>query len=134
MNEMAQRTKLTSLMNKLKVNLLIGLIGMLVIILGTLISPGIMQKELYLVGAILMLLSAALERQLFFVILQVVIVVGAAVGITHWPFLVKAIVPLICGMAALLYFYFTNLLHDRLMQVGCAGLIVIALGFANSNP
>jgi hypothetical protein len=134
MNEMSQINKPASLMSKLNVNLLIGLVGMLIVIGGTLISPGTTQKVLYLIGAVFMLVSAALERQLFFVILQVVIVVGAAVAFTHWPILVKAMVPLAFSIAALIYFYFTEALHDRLTQVGCGGLIAIALGFANSSP
>lgn len=134
MSEMSHITKPTSSISKSTIHLMIGLVGMLIVIAGTLITPGVTQKVLYLVGALFMLTSAALEHQVFFVILQIIIVVGAAVALTHWSFWIKAIVPLVCSFAALIYFYYTKALHDHLTQVGCGGLIAIALGFANSSP
>ncbi|MFN7098538.1 MAG: hypothetical protein ACK4PR_13440 [Gammaproteobacteria bacterium] len=124
----------TSIMGKLQIKLLIGLVGMLIVIAGTLVSAGMTQKVLYLVGAVLMLTSAALERHSFLVILQIVIVSGTVVAFTSWPEFIKAMIPIMFSIIALLYFYFTHALEDWITRIGCAGLIAIALGFADSNP
>lgn len=134
MNEVTQTNQPGSTINKSSISLSIGLIGMLIVICGTLISTGLTQKILYLVGAVFMLSSAAMERQTFLVILQVVIVSGTVVAFTHWPYLAKSIIPIAFSIAALFYFYFTGALRDRVTQIGCGGLMAIALGFANSDP
>lgn len=117
-----------------KLNLSVGIAGMILVIMGTLLLPGSHQKLFFLVGASLMLLSAALERHVFFVILQSVIVLGSVVALLPVSGLIKHIVPIIISLAAIGYFYRTNQLGDGLTIAGCAGLIAVGLGFAISEP
>lgn len=125
-------------MNKIigntKFNIALGFVGMLLVIYGTLLPFGVVQKLYYLIGAALMLLSAILEKQAFFVILEIVVVAGTAIALMPFSNITKACVPLILSVIALIYFYRRGELKDKLTCLGCAGLIFLALGFGVANP
>ncbi|WP_010598031.1 hypothetical protein [Rickettsiella massiliensis] len=61
-------------------NIGLGVVGMLIIIAGTLTTSVYPQKICYLVGGLFLLLSSILERQLFFSLLQIVISSGALIA------------------------------------------------------
>jgi hypothetical protein len=117
------------------VNLFIGVVGMLILSYANLLaqaSPA--QKTYYLTGAILLFISSLLERQLFFTILQVVLISGTAVAFATLPVFVKAAIPLVLSIIAIIYFYISGLLRDRLTFFGCAGMLFLAAGYAVSYP
>ncbi len=115
-------------------NVIIGVIGMLLVIYGTLLPVGTPQKAYYLIGAGLMLVSAILERQQFFIILELIIVAGTAIAFAHISNLYKEALPLALSFAALTYLGFRGELKDKLTLFGGMGIIVLALGFAITNP
>lgn len=116
------------------VNIGLGVVGMLIIIAGTLITPIYPQKICYLVGGLFLLLSSILERQLFFSLLQVVISSGALIAFAPLPLFFKALVPISLSVFILLFLFKKGLLNDNWNKVGCLGLIFLAIGYAITYP
>lgn len=117
------------------VNLFIGVIGMVILSYANLLAQASpTQKAYYLIGAILLFISSLLERQLFFTILQVVLISGTAVAFATLPVFVKAAIPLVLSIIAIIYFFMTGLLRDHLTFFGCVGMLFLAAGYAVSYP
>lgn len=117
-----------------KINLLIGIIGMLIASSGNLLTEAILRKECFLIGAILLLISSLLERQLFFILLQIIIVVGTAIAFTSLSPLYKTLVPIVLSIIAIIYFISQGLLKDWLTFIGCLGIAFLAAGYAITEP
>lgn len=117
-----------------RINIAIGVLGMLIVIAGNLIANLVIQKTCYLSGGILMLASAVLERQIFFIILQCIISAGALVAFASLSHALKASVPLILSVMAIIYFAKKRLLKDWLTMLGCVGLILLATGYSVTHP
>jgi len=115
-------------------NILIGVIGMLVACYGNLLNFSDTQKWCYLVGAILLLISSLLERQVFFIALQIIIASGAAIAFAPISLFLKAAVPIILSVTAISYFIISGQFKDRLIALGCLGIAMLATGYAISNP
>src|SRR5687767_14918757 len=96
-------------------NVFIGVVGLLLAIMGNLVPPhSLAQKWLYFISAVLLLLSAILERQLFFIVLEIVIVAGTAIAFTPLTLAWKAGLPILLSIAAIVYFIKQGLLRDGL--------------------
>lgn len=115
-------------------NIALSVIGMLIIIVGNLITDLAMQKVCYLSGGVCMLISAGLERQLFFTVLQLIISIGALTAFIPLLPTVKAAIPLVFSVIAIFYLANKGLLKDRLSILGCVGLIILAIGYAITHP
>jgi hypothetical protein len=125
--------KIISFSDNHRLNIGLGVIGMLVIIAGTLL-PLPTQKICYLIGGLFLLVSSILEKQLFFSLLQTVISFGALIAFAPISVFLKAASPICLSIIIIFYFIHRGLLHDRLHQIGCLGLIFIAVGYAISHP
>lgn len=118
-----------------KVNIAIGIIGLLVATYGNLLEQGhSYQKWCYLIGGLLLLASSALERRTFFTVLQFVLSAGAAISFTALSPALKATVPISLTIVSIIYFLIRGELKDYILVIGCIGLAVLALGYAISNP
>ncbi len=116
------------------VNLAIGILGMLVASYGNLVHQLDTQKWCYLIGAILLFFSSFLEKQKFFIALQIIIGAGAAIAFSSYPPLYKAAVPISLSIVAIIYFIITKQLKDPLTAFGCIGIALLAAGYAITNP
>ncbi len=116
------------------VNLAIGVVGMLIASYGNLVHQLNTQKWCYLIGALFLLLSSLLEKQKFFIALQIIIAAGAAVAFTAYPPLYKAAVPIVLSILAIIYFIASKQLKDPLTAFGCLGIVLLAAGYAITNP
>lgn len=117
-----------------RLNIAITVLGMLVVICGNLIPDLTMQKTYYLSGGLLLLVSALLERQTFFIILQSIISVGTLVAFAPLSPALKAAVPLALSIAAIIYFAKQGWLKDGLTVLGCVGLMMLATGYSITHP
>lgn len=117
------------------INIGLGVIGMLVIITGTLITPlQTPQKLCYLIGGLFLLLSSILERQLFFTLLQIVISSGALIALAPITPFYKALVPISLSIIVIAYLIQAGMLKDPLNRLGCLGLVFLAIGYAITHP
>ena len=123
-----------TVMGNHRFNVAISVVGMLIVIFGNLITHLILQRICYLSGGLLMLISAILERQTFFVILQFIISAGALIAFAPLPPALKAAVPLILSIIAIIYFAKQGLLKDGLTILGCVGLVMLATGYSITHP
>lgn len=115
-------------------NIALGVIGMLVIITGTLIISLPAQKLCYLLGGLFLLLSSLLERQLFFTLFQIVISSGALIAFAPVPAFYKILLPISLSILVTAYFIKQGKLKDPLNRLGCLGLIFLAIGYAITHP
>ncbi len=117
------------------INIALGVIGMLIIITGTLITPLQQpQKLCYLMGGLFLLLSSILERQLFFTLLQTVISSGALIAFAPIAPFYKALVPISLSIIVIIYLIKQGMLKDPLNRLGCLGLVFLAIGYAITLP
>lgn len=116
------------------VNLGIGIIGMTIACLGNLTHDLNIQKWCYLLGAMFLFTSSALERQKFYIALQIIIGTGAAIAFSHLGVWEKASVPIILSIFTIIYFIVTKQLKDPLTAFGCLGIVILAAGYAVTNP
>ncbi len=112
----------------------LGVIGMGFPIYGNLIPPSTARAECFVIGAILMLLAAVIERELFFSVLQLVVLAGAAMYFTPFSLLIRAVVPIVLAGSFLLYFVYSGRMQDRLTLFGSLGIAILAIGYAVSSP
>ena len=117
-----------------KINIAIGVFGMLIACYANFLVPSNLQKLSYLIAAILLFTSSILERQKFFIILQIIIIVGTAIAFTSFSTPLKALFPITLSVLAIIYFFLDGKLHDRLTLLGCLGIILLATGYAITNP
>lgn len=113
---------------------MLGIIGMFIACYGNLSHDINLQKWSYLIGAFLLLISSSLEKQKFFIILQIIIISGAAVAFAPFPPFYKAAVPIILSILAIIYFIASKQLKDPLTAFGCAGIALLAAGYAITDP
>jgi len=112
----------------------LGVIGMGFPIYGNLIPPSALRAECFVIGAILMLLAAVIERELFFSVLQLVVLAGAAMYFTSFSLVARAAVPIVLAGSFLLYFAYSGRLQDKLTLFGSIGIAILAIGYAVSSP
>lgn len=115
-------------------NIAIGVLGMLIASYANLLSHGDTQKLSYLISAVLLLLSSILERQKFFIALQIIIVSGTLIAFAPIGVFLKASVPILLSMFAIIYFIATGQWKDRVTGFGCLGIAILAVGYAVTNP
>lgn len=116
------------------INIALGVIGMLIIITGTLLTSLYPQKLCYLIGGLFLLASSILERQLFFTLLQIVISSGALIAFAPLAPFYKALLPISLSIIVIIYFIQAGMLTDPLNRLGCLGLIFLAIGYAITHP
>lgn len=120
--------------------LIIGIIGMCVSVVGTLVEGGsILQKVLFLIGASCLISTAIYNSQKMFIALQGVILVGAVLGFfkeipVEWKYVIMGGASILAIGELIRKKYFNK---DPWGIAGSAGLFCIALGFAinaSENP
>lgn len=116
-------------------NLSIGIIGMLLATYANLLHQmPLLQKSFYFMGAVLMLVSSTLEKQRFFMVLQLVIVGSTAIAFAPLAPVIKTSFSIVCSVIAILYFITTGQCKDKLTTFGCLGIAILAIGYAVTNP
>lgn len=125
----------TTFIMKPKLSVLIGAVGMLLCIYGTLIPSGsLIQKFYFFISGGLLLLSALMERQPFFIILEIIIVVGTFAAFLPISEALKATIPIVLSIIGIIYLAKHGYLREFYLITGCLGLAFLAAGFAISNP
>lgn len=126
-------------MKKTKVtqaSLIIGIIAMLLLILGTITEGGsLLQKILFVIGAPVLGITAYLNKQKMFAVLQSLITVGALLAFFS-NILSELKYVIMFGAATLGIGYLVKTKHyskDPFGILGSLGLAFIAIGFA-TNP
>jgi len=116
------------------VNVLIGVLGLLFFIVGTLM-PGVpCQRYLFLAGAVLLTLSSYLEKQVFFTVLEAILVVDAILTFCHLTILAITIITFIMVLFTVVYFTVKGSFKERYLIIGTVGLFFLAMGVGTLNP
>lgn len=111
-----------------------GIFGMFFAIYGNLIPPSDLRAFCFTIGALLLFIAAAWERELLFSVLQLIVLAGALMQFTPFDLVVRAAVPIALAIAFLTYFAYSGRLQDRLTILGSVGIAFLALGYAVANP
>jgi len=124
------------LFNRLKQqSLIIGLMAMILLVLGTLVTGGSsLQKWLFIIGAPTLGLTALWNKQKMFVTLQTVITVGAILAFFNLHYLPKYTIMSGSGIIGVAYLTLAGYSkEDPWWPLAGLGLLAIAVGFA-TNP
>ena len=115
-------------------NIVIGILGLLFFIVGTLMPGSIHQKDFFLVGGIFLTLSSFLEKNAFFTVLESIIVIDAI--LTYFPIsnTVITVVTALMVVLVIVSFAVRGAFKDKSLSIGTLGLIFLALGVGLLNP
>lgn len=114
---------------------IIGVIGMLIVLVGVyLTGREKLQKHCFLWGSVLLLVPALMVYDKVFISLETILILGAVVAFTPFKKYIKAVIPIILGIAALGWMYATNAFADWSSFAGAAGFLTLAVGYAISHP
>lgn len=113
---------------------LLGAIGMLFPIMANFIPPSNTRAAFFVIGCILMFVAAAVEKELFFSILQLIVLAGASMYFTPFGVVIKAAVPISLSVIFLIFYAVTGRLQDKLTLLGSLGVVLLALGYGVSHP
>ncbi len=129
----------TQEMNLVKTNycswsMIIGTLGLILAIIGNFYLDSLLQKYLYFFAAVLLTGSAVLEKQTFFIILEIIVVVSTAIAFIPGYMLFKAAIPLLLSAIFLGNYLSSPQNRDILNLTGALGIILLALGYAIIHP
>lgn len=110
--------------------LFLGVLGMLVSIVGSLLSDSPAQKWCFLSSACLMTPLPLWRGDTFLGALQIVSLAGAFAGVAPLGDLLTAAIPLAIATGALAFLWWQNAMDHRYQWIGAAGVIVLAVGYA----
>ncbi len=130
MNEQDMELEMTSN----RINIGISIIGLVMIIVGAVLSPTITQKVLFAGGAMFLLIASCVDRAEFFAILNGIVLLGTAIAFFHVTITVKLILLGLASVIALGYLSKRDYIKTIIDIIGCVGLLLLAFGYAVSNP
>lgn len=112
----------------------IGFIGMFFPIAANFIPPSDLRAAFFVCGCILMFIAAAVEKQLFFSLLQLIVLAGASMYFTPFTLTIKAGVPIVLSILFLIYFTRTGRFQERINLLGALGVCSLAVGYGIAHP
>ncbi|MGD9152755.1 MAG: hypothetical protein PVG30_03740 [Gammaproteobacteria bacterium] len=112
----------------------LAIIGLVITIAGNFFDVSITKKLCYLIGALLLLVTALLEKNTFFTILEIILSIGAAIAFLPISHIWKSGVPICLGTLAATYFSFSGQLKDYLTWLSVIGVLICTWGYAVTNP
>jgi len=115
-----------------KAGLYIGVIAMAILLIGVSSQPAsLMQRSLFLIGALMLTLTAYMGRNWMLFVLQIVISLGSLFAFIGIDDMIKYVVLLGASIIGLSYLRSTNRYEaDIWGAVSSAGLFLVAAGFA----
>ena len=112
----------------------LAILGLLITIAGNFFDISITKKLCYLIGALILLITALLEKNKFFSILEIILSIGAAIAFTDLSFFWKSSIPVSLGILAAIYLGVSGQLKDYLTWLSVFGVLLAAWGYAVTNP
>lgn len=107
-----------------------GIAGLLMILCALLLFPVKDGASYYFFGALLMLSTAVLERHVFFIVLQIVVLTGTLLGLLEFPRWISLALLTFISIAAVLWCYLKGFLDRASNWLGCISLCVLAFSYA----
>lgn len=115
-------------------NLLLGGLGVVLTILGVVVGASLVQKSLFFLGALALLMTAIRDNHKYFILLEVVVIIGTLVAFFPISPFVKGSIMLTLSLIALWALKNELQLESGVAWVSVAGILVLALGYAVSDP
>ncbi|MCP4179129.1 MAG: hypothetical protein GY756_15320 [bacterium] len=116
------------------VNIIIGIIGLALFIIGTLMPGTYEQKYYFLYGAILLTISSFLEKNTFFTVLETIIVLDAILSFLGLSAITISIITFIIIIITIICFAVKGQFKEKYLIAGTIGLIFLGLGVGINNP
>lgn len=111
----------------------LGILGIGLNITGALLEVSNTQKSLFLVGAVALLATAAIQRHRLFIYLECVVIFGSALAFISLGTGIKLVLPTVLGLILFWHLWQTKTLVNARQWVGGLGLVILAIGFASSS-
>ena len=110
-----------------------GIAGLLMILCALLLLPVKDGAPYYFFGAFLMLSTAVLERHVFFIVLQIVVLTGTLLGVLEFPRWSTLSLLTVISSSAVLWCYKKGFLDRSINWLGCISLCVMAFSYAMAS-
>ncbi|HJO94692.1 MAG TPA: hypothetical protein QF753_14940 [Victivallales bacterium] len=115
-------------------NIIIGIVGLILFIIGTLMPGTYEQKYYFLYGAILLTISSFLEKNSFFTVLETIIVIDAVISFLGLSAVITSIITFIIIIITIICFAAKGEFKEKYLIAGTIGLIFLGLGVGINNP
>ncbi len=112
---------------------LLAFVGMFFPIAANFIPPSDKRAVFFLLGGILMTVATVIEREMFFFVLQSIVVVGAGMYFVPVPIL-KILLPCLISASFIAYCYQQGKLSDKSLILGLIGISLLSLGYGIGHP
>jgi hypothetical protein len=112
----------------------LAIIGLLIAITGNFLEISVAKKLCYLIGALILLVTALLEKNTFYIILEIILLIGAGIAFSPISFFWKSSITISLGILAAIYFSLSGQLKDYLTWLSIIGILIITWGYALTNP
>ncbi len=117
-----------------RINLGVSIIGLILVIVGAMLPPIITQKVFFVSGAVCLLIASCVDRAEFFAFLNAIVLLGTVIAFFHVSVTFKLVLLGIAGVIALGYLFKREYIKTIIDILGCVGLLLLAFGYAVSNP
>lgn len=115
-------------------DIIIGIIGLIIFCIGTVIPGNPHQIVVFFVGALLLTLSSILGKNLFFTILEGILSIGSLLTILSVAEDTKGVVIIILVLISIIFFAKKGMLKDKNYINGIIGLVFLVVGAVFSFP
>lgn len=114
-------------------NFFIGLVGAALVIAGNFFQPSLSKQLYYLSGAFVLLLAVVLERNVFFTILQLILVTSNILGFINVPVEWKGGIPIVLTVIGTFYLIAKEEWKNGSTWLGVASLLLLTFGYTISG-
>lgn len=112
----------------------IGVAGMLLIIYGAVLPAILLQKILFLIGGIMLLATAIMERQKYLIGMEIIVFIGTVIAFFSITTTTKTLILLASCLFIIPWLIKEGEIGSKQSIVGLFGLLALALGYAVSTP
>ncbi|MCX5774378.1 MAG: hypothetical protein NTX05_07205 [Fusobacteria bacterium] len=109
-------------------DIIVGIIGLIIFCIGTLLPGAPIQIYFFFVGALLLTLSSYLSKNLFFALLEGIVSIGALLSILSVATDIKGIVIVVLVVVTIIYLAKKGMLKDKNFINGIIGLVFLVVG------
>lgn len=113
--------------------LFFGIIGAVALLAGNLFLDSDARYLVFLIGSGLLLITAIVYRQLYYIFLELILVSGSATSFLNFNSIVRGAIPMLLSLQVFLYFFMLGRFREKSLLIGCIGIALLSIGFAVAN-
>lgn len=113
-----------------KLFLLSGVLGACILLLGLTKTPA---QIYYVIGSVLLLLTALHYKLIFFIALEMIIIAGHGAFLLRIDSTLQLALPVLLTIQLLVFYLLSGQLNNIFLLIGISGIAILSAGFAYEN-